>query len=86
MLIRMRKSLSRYWKVGLTVLFGLAVFLFWQYRYPFVLAYQEQLQLFLFDDDYFCERMSEPGGLARYIAEFMVQFYNLVTIGAAVIA
>ncbi|SEE56951.1 DUF6057 family protein [Prevotella sp. lc2012] len=82
----MRKSLSRYWKVGLTVLFGLAVFLFWQYRYPFVLAYQEQLQLFLFDDDYFCERMSEPGGLARYIAEFMVQFYNLVTIGAAVIA
>ena len=86
MLIRMRKSLSRYWKVGLTVLFGLAVFLFWQYRYPFVLAYQEQLQLFLFDDDYFCERMSEPGGLARYIAEFMVQFDNLVTIGAAVIA
>lgn len=68
------------------MLFGLAVFLFWQYRYPFVLAYQEQLQLFLFDDDYFCERMSEPGGLARYIAEFMVQFYNLVTIGAAVIA
>ena len=62
------------------------VFLFWRFRYPFALAYQEQLQLFLFDDDYFWKRLSEPGGLARYIAEFLVQFYNIVTIGALIIA
>ena len=42
--------------------------------------------MFLFDGDYFCERMSEPGGLARYLAEFLVQFYNGVTIGAVIIA
>ena len=75
---------SAYWL--LTLLFGLAVFLFWRYRYPFALVYQEQLQLFLFDDDYFLERMAEPGGLARYVAEFLVQFYNSVTIGALILA
>ena len=82
----MKKFLNKYWKVGLTILFGLVVFLFWRYRYPFALSYQEQLQLFLFDSDYFCERMAEPGGFARYIAEFLVQFYNGVTIGAVIIA
>ena len=82
----MKKFLSNYWKIGLTILLGLAVFLFWRYRYPFALTYQEQLQLFLFDGDYFCERMTEPGGFARYVAEFLTQFYNSVTIGAVVLA
>ena len=53
---------------------------------PFALVYQEQLQLFLFDDDYLLERLAEPGGLARYVAEFLVQFYNSVTIGALILA
>lgn len=70
----------------LTLLFGMSVFLFWWHRYPFALTYQEQLQLFMFDDDYFCSRMAEPGGFARYIAEFLVQFYNGVIFGALIIA
>lgn len=70
----------------LTLVFGLLVFLFWWHRYPFALTYQEQLQLFMFDDDYFCSRMAEPGGFARYIAEFLVQFYNGVIFGALIIA
>ena len=70
----------------LTLIFGIAVFLFWRYRYPFALTYQEQLQLFLFDGDYFWERMTEPGGFARYIAEFLVQFYNAMAIGALILA
>lgn len=70
----------------MTLAFGVVVFLFWSIRYPYVLAYQEQLQLFLFDGDYFCERISEPGGLARYVAEFLVQFYNGAAIGALIIA
>lgn len=79
-------SLSKYGRWLLTLAFGLAVFLFWTLRYPFALTYQEQLQLFLFDGDYFCDRMAEPGGFARYVAEFLVQFYNGVAIGAAIIA
>ncbi len=82
----MQKFFQRYGKWVLTCLFGLAVFFFWRILYPFAMAYQEQLQLFLFDDDYFLERMSEPGGFARYLAEFLTQFYNNVTFGAALLA
>ena len=86
----MKKSLSNFIQAHapllLTLVFGISVFLFWWRRYPFVLTYQEQLQLFMFDDDYFCGRIAEPGGLARYIAEFLVQFYNGVIFGALIIA
>ena len=82
----MKKFLSKHGPLLLTLAFGLAVFLFWRFRYPFALTYQEQLQLFMFDSDYFCSRMAEPGGFARYVAEFLVQFYNGVTIGALILA
>ena len=82
----MKKFLSKYADWLLTLFFGLVVFLFWEYRYPFALTFQEQLQLFLFDADYFCERMAEPGGLARYVGEFLVQFYNATVIGALILA
>lgn len=88
--ILMKKLLSnflqKYGRLLLTMLVGIMVFIFWKYRYPFALTYQEQLQLFMFDSDYLVERLSEPGGLARYVAEFLVQFYNAVSIGAAIIA
>ncbi len=90
------KRLQNKWRISnppqrlvgmlLTLFFGLMAFLFWKVRYPFALTYQEQIQLFLFDDDYFFSRMAEPGGFARYIAEFLVQFYNSVTLGALIIA
>ena len=82
----MKKFLSKHTPLLLTLVFGLVVFLFWRILYPFALTYQEQLQLFLFDGDYFCSRMAEPGGFARYVAEFLMQFYNSVTIGALIIA
>ena len=86
MLIPMKKLLSKYWKILLSVVFGLAVFLFWRYGYYFALSYQEQFQLFLFDSDYFMDRISQPGGLARYVAEFLVQFFNSSTLGALILA
>ena len=86
MLIRMRRFLSSYWKYCLPVGFGVAVFLFWRLGYFFTLSYHEQFQLFLFDGDYFLGRMSSPGGFARYVAEFLVQFYNNVTCGALILA
>ena len=84
--ILMKKFLSKHSQLLLTLVFGICVFIFWRMRYPFALTFQEQLQLFLFDDDYFLERIAEPGGLARYVAEFLVQFYNSVTMGAVIIA
>lgn len=86
----MKKSLSDFIKnyapLLLTLVLGLSVFLFWRFRYPFALIYQEQAQLFLFDDDYFVQRMADPGGLAIYVAEFLVQFDNLVMLGALLMA
>ena len=82
----MKKFLSKNSPLLLTVILGVVAFLFWRFRYPFALAYQEQSQLFLFDDDFFLERIAEPGGFARYVAEFLVQFYNNVLIGALIIA
>ncbi len=61
-------------------------FVFWGFRYPYALAYHEQFQFFLFDGTYFCERLAVPGGLAQYIAEFFVQMYNNIYIGAAIVA
>ncbi|MBQ1582253.1 MAG: hypothetical protein II107_07275, partial [Prevotella sp.] len=82
----MKKFLSKYWKACLSLAFGVAVFLFWRYGYYYALSYQEQFQLFLFDSGYFMERLAQPGGLARYLGEFIVQFYNSSTIGALLIA
>ena len=48
---RMKKFLSNHAKGLLTLVFGLVVFIFWRYRYPFALTYQEQFQLFLTDGD-----------------------------------
>lgn len=80
------KVITNFWKPFLSLLFAIAVIVFWGGLYPFVLAYQEQFQLFLWDDEYLFSRISQPGGLARYLGEFIVQFYNLVTVGALVLS
>ena len=82
----MKKFLSNSWPWGLTLAFGVAVWLFWAVAYPHALAFREQFQLFLFDSDYFSGRMAQPGGLARWVAEFLTQFFNNKFFGATVIA
>ncbi len=82
----MKKLLSKWWPCLLAVVLFIAVWLFWRVGYPHALAYQEQFQLFLFDGDYFSQRMAVPGGFSRWLAELLVQFYNNTTIGAAFIA
>lgn len=77
-------SILQQW--GPTLLLGLVVFLFWWKGYPHALSYQEQFQLFLFDGDYFARLLSLPGGVAAYVSEFLVQFYNNVAVGAFVLA
>ena len=71
---------------GMTVLFGIGVFLFWLLCYPHALSYQEQYQLFLFSLDYLAHRLAVPGGLADYLGEFLVQFYYYSWSGALVLA
>ena len=78
----MTKAMARYGNMGLSVLVGIGMFVFWYLWYPHALSYQEQYQLFLWTWDYFIERMSLPGGLADWIGEFIVQFYYVEWLGA----
>lgn len=77
--------MKKYIKPIATVLFGVAIWLFWLFGYPEAMNYQEQNQLFLTTWAYFMERMSVPGGLADYLSEFMVQFYYVPWLGALLI-
>lgn len=74
------------WKPLLSLLFGVAVVIFWAVPFIGGLCFQEQYQMFLFDTGYFLERIVLPGGLADYISEFLVQFYYMPVLGGAIIA
>lgn len=74
------------WKPLLSLLFGVAVVIFWAVPFVGGLCFQEQYQMFLFDTGYFLERIVLPGGLADYISEFLVQYYYMPVLGGAIIA
>src|SRR5665648_93963 len=70
----------------LSLAFGIIVFLFFAFIYPFHLNYQEQYQLFLFTGDYFFGYMAKPGGFSDYIGNFFTQFFFYSWVGAIIIA
>lgn len=78
--------LSKYWKIGVSLLFGVAVFLFWWLACPALLSFQEQYQLFLMDDDYLWQLLSVPDGFARCVGEYLTQYYINHALGALVLA
>lgn len=82
----MQSFFSKHWQGILSLLFAVIVALFWVFPYRCALSFQEQYQLFLLTPSYFAERMSVPGGLADYVAEFIVQFYYLYAIGGILLA
>lgn len=70
----------------LSLTFGVIVFLFFAFIYPFHLNYQEQYQMFLFTADYFFQLMAKPGGFSDYTGNFFTQFFFYSWVGAIVIA
>ena len=69
-----------------TLVFGLAVLLFFGLAYPHHLHYQEQFQLFLFDSTYVWEVVRVPGGVADLLGRFSTQFFLYAWVGALIIA
>lgn len=69
-----------------TLLFGVAVLLFFGLAYPHHLHYQEQYQLFLFDSTYVWEIVKLPGGAADLLGRFCTQFFLYAWVGALIIA
>lgn len=82
----MKNLMIKTWKPLLSLLFGVAVVIFWAVPFVGGLCFQEQYQMFLFDTGYFLERIVLPGGLADYISEFLVQFYYMPVLDGAIIA
>ena len=64
----------------------MAVFLFFGLAYPHHLHYQEQYQLFLFDNTYVWEIVRQPGGIADLLGRFCTQFFLFAWVGALIIA
>jgi len=69
-----------------TLLFGVAVLLFFGLAYPHHLHYQEQYQLFLFDSTYAWDIVRLPGGIADLLGRFCTQFFLYAWVGALIIA
>lgn len=65
---------------------GIAVYLFWAIPHRGMLNYHEEFQLFQTDASYFCTHLQQQGGMAIYISEFLIQFYNNYWMGALIIA
>ncbi len=78
--------LNKYWKIGVSLLFGVAVFLFWWLACPALLSFQEQYQLFLMDGDYIGQLLAVPDGFARCVGEYLTQYYINHALGALVLA
>ena len=68
-----------------TLLFGVAVLLFFGLAYPHHLHYQEQFQLFLFDRAYVWDVVRLPGGFADLLGRFCTQFFLFAWVGALII-
>ena len=68
-----------------TLLFGVAITLFFGLAYPHHLHYQEQFQLFLFDSNYAWDIVKLPGGVADFLGRFCTQFFLYAWAGAFII-
>ena len=68
-----------------TLIFGVAVILFFGLAYPQHLHYQEQFQLFLFDSNYVWDIVKLPGGISDLLGRFCTQFFLYAWGGAFII-
>lgn len=69
-----------------SVVFFLALWLFWGVRYgDFLFAVQEN-SFFLFRSDFFANWQEAPGGLLFYLTAFFVQFLYFPLVGGAILA
>ncbi len=76
----------KFLRILYTLIFAVAVLLFFGWAYPHHLHYQEQYQLFLFDTAYVWDVVRLPGGIADLLGRFCTQFFLFAWMGALIIA
>lgn len=69
----------------IAIVIAISCFVFFQFFYPYHLFIKEQIQLFLYTSDYFLSYLDKPAWLARYIGDFLTQFFYLRGGGSIVI-
>lgn len=74
--MKAKSWISQYGQKALLAVFAIAVFCYWYFLYPYMIVAREMSQLFLWNSDYFMERIVLPGGFAQYTGEFFVQFFQ----------
>jgi len=82
--IKDSKNSVLFYRVTITLVFILH-FLYFAVFNRYHIAYQEQIQLFLLNRDYFVEFLSKPGGIVEYAGAFLIQFYINPFLGALII-
>lgn len=78
--------MKKYFIPVLYIAVAIAVFVFLGYQQPWLMSIREESQLWLCSSDYLWQRVLEPGGMVRYLGEFIVQSYYLILVGAIVTA
>ncbi len=78
----MMKQINKYIYLVMTSVIAVALFFYWWKGYNYLLAYQEQWQMFLWDSDYLMERLAYPGGMAAYLGEMLTQLYYVMWVGS----
>lgn len=76
-------------RIGLSLgwlLLYLLAFLYCQYYFAYDYFYAEQFGFFRFSGEYACDCISGWGGLASYLAAFLMQFFVVQYAGAAIAA
>ena len=70
----------------MTLLSGVAIYVFFAFRYPYHLHFQEQYQLFEWTWAYFAELSRVPGGVADWLGRCVTQFFYYAPVGAVLMA
>ena len=70
----------------MTILTGIAIYLFFAFKYPYHLHFQEQYQLFEWTGAYFAQVAWAPGGLADWLGRCITQFFYYAPLGAVLLA
>ena len=72
--------------LAMTVLTGIALYLFFAVKYRYHLHFQEQYQLFEWTGKYFARVVALPGGLADWAGRCITQFFYYAPLGAVLMA
>jgi hypothetical protein len=81
----MRKSITKYYTLGILIVWAILCFAFFQFCYAYQFYYKEQTQLFVLASDYLGTYLDKPAWLACMAGDFLTQFYYYQYAGAIIL-